>query len=175
MLRHSICHVINSKSGLGDALLLTVLAAECTSRFSMVSEKTGGKHRPHDIDIPSHKCCLGMLYYSQSIHDKGRNPVRSQFVRTQMLSGTLECLSGSCIVAGMRGHPQQAPDVFRPGRTTSRKHTSWGIQGMHRIEACLGIPFKHVFESPYVAQLSGVSVWTACSICVWGTACTLIG
>lgn len=26
-------------------------------------------------NVPAHACCLGMLYYSQSIHDKGRNPV----------------------------------------------------------------------------------------------------
>lgn len=24
---------------------------------------------------PAHKCCLGMLYYSQAIHDRGKNPV----------------------------------------------------------------------------------------------------
>ena len=26
-------------------------------------------------DVPAHKCCLGMLYYSQTIHGKGWNPV----------------------------------------------------------------------------------------------------
>ncbi len=86
---HSICHhVINSQSRVGDAPLLSVLAAECTSCLSMVSEKAGQEPRPNGLDTPSHKWCLGMLYYSQSIHDKGRNPVRSRFVRAEY------CLEG---------------------------------------------------------------------------------
>ena len=149
--------MINSQSRV-DAPLWSVLAAECTSCLSMVSEKAGQEPRPDSLDIPSHKCCLGTLYYSQSIHDKGRNPVRSRFVRAEILSGRCECASEPCIAAGMRGHPQQAPDVFRPGATTTRKHTSWGIQGMHRFEACLGTRHKHVLESPYRALLSCLSV-----------------
>lgn len=72
-------------------------------------------------------------------------------MRVEILAARFECVSEPCIVAGMRGHPQQAPDVFRPGTTTTRKHTSWGIQGMHRFEACLGTPHKHVLESPHRA------------------------
>ena len=86
---HSICnsgHSCDQKQS--DALLLSVLAAECTSCFSMVSENAAENNPPNGTDIPSHKCCLGTLYYSQSIHDKGRNPVRSRFVRAEY------CLEG---------------------------------------------------------------------------------
>ncbi|KAL3132274.1 hypothetical protein ABBQ32_008859 [Trebouxia sp. C0010 RCD-2024] len=40
----------------------------------MTSSNAEGR-KANDTQVPAHKCCLGMLYYSQSIHDKGKNPV----------------------------------------------------------------------------------------------------
>lgn len=112
---HSICnsgHSCDQKQS--DALLLSVLAAECTSCFSMVSENAAENNPPNGTDIPSHKCCLGMLYYSQSIHDKGRNPVRSRFVRPQMLSGRFECVQNHAspqVCAGIRNKHLTSSDL----------------------------------------------------------------
>ncbi|DBB14269.1 TPA: hypothetical protein ACH3X3_001211 [Trebouxia sp. C0006] len=117
----------------------------------MVSEKAGQEPRPDSLDIPSHKCCLGTLYYSQSIHDKGRNPVCAGIRSKHLTSSDLAQLPPESIPAGefkvvMATETQRSPmlqteanqeaaDQQAPERQTplTARKTYTGAQQEHNV------------------------------------------
>ena len=65
------------------------LCSSSSQRVRMRSNDADEIKASGSADVPAHKCCLGMLYYSQSIHGKGWNPV---LCAISLRSGTASCL-----------------------------------------------------------------------------------